>query len=75
MCRVKTTKELRSFLLLYLSSIKDEGRSQWNRDRRAKKYRGGLPKEIGAPETGMRRNCDLLTPQGKDLSPWYLKTG
>ena len=41
----------------------------------AKKYRSGLPKEIGAPETGMRRNSDLLTPQGKDLSPWYLKTG
>ncbi len=41
----------------------------------AKKCRSGLPKEIGAPETGMRRNSDLLTPQGKDLSPWYLKTG
>jgi len=37
--------------------------------------RSSLPKEIGAPETGIRRNCDLLTPQGKDLNPWYLKTG
>ena len=39
----------------------------------AQKYRGGLPKEVGAPETGIRRNRDLLTPQGKDLNPWYLK--
>ena len=39
------------------------------------KYRSGLPKEVGAPETGIRRNSDLLTPQGKDLNPWYLKTG
>ena len=45
------------------------------RDRRAKKYRSGLPKEVGAPEPGIRRNSDLLTPQGKDLNPWYLKTG
>ena len=29
MCRIKTTEELRSFLL-YLASIKDVGRSQWN---------------------------------------------
>ena len=43
------------------------------RDRRAKKYRNGLPKEVGAPETGIRRNSNLLTPQGKDLNPWYLK--
>ena len=35
----------------------------------AKKYRSGLPKEVGAPETGIRRNSDLLTPQGKDLVP------
>jgi len=41
----------------------------------AQKCRGCLPKEVGAPETGIRRNSDLLTPQGKDLNPWYLKTG
>src|SRR5271157_3849089 len=45
------------------------------RDRRAKNYRSGLPKEVGAPETGNTSQSDLLTPQGKDLSPWHLKTG
>ncbi len=34
-----------------------------------KKCRAGRPKEVGAPETGIRRNRDLLTPQGKDLIP------
>jgi hypothetical protein len=40
-----------------------------------KKCRSGLPNEVGAPETGNTSLSDLLTPQGKDLSPWYLKTG
>jgi hypothetical protein len=35
----------------------------------AQKSRGGLPNEVGAPETGIRRNCDLLTPQADHLMP------
>ncbi len=40
-----------------------------------KKYRSDRPNEVGAPETGNTSHSDLLTPQGKDLNPWYLKTG
>ena len=32
-------------------------------------------RRFAAPEIGTRRNSDLLTPQGKNLNPWYLKTG
>jgi hypothetical protein len=34
-----------------------------------KKCRSGLPNEVGAPETGIRRNRDLLTPQAEHLKP------
>ncbi len=27
----------------------------------------GYPKEVGAPEAGIHRNCDLLTPQTEHL--------
>ena len=27
------------------------------------------PRRSGAPETGIRRNCDLLTPQAEHLKP------
>jgi hypothetical protein len=33
------------------------------------------PNEVGAPEAGIRRNCDLLTPQADHLDAWYLKHG
>jgi hypothetical protein len=32
-------------------------------------------RRLALPKPGIRRNSDLLTPQGKDLNPWYLKTG
>jgi hypothetical protein len=35
----------------------------------AQKVPGDLPKEAGAPETGIRRDCDLLTPQAEHLKP------
>ena len=33
------------------------------------------PRRLALPKPGLRHNSDLLTPQGKDLNPWYLKTG
>jgi len=35
----------------------------------------GYPNEVGAPEPGIRRDCDLLTPQAEHLDAWYLKYG
>jgi len=31
-------------------------------------------RRLALPKPGIRRNSDLLTPRGKDLNPWYLKT-
>jgi hypothetical protein len=44
--------------------------------RRAHKNAAAIyPNEAGAPEIGIIRNCELLTPQAEDLNAWYLKTG
>jgi len=35
----------------------------------------GYPKEVGAPDIGISRDCDLLTPQAEHLNAWFLKYG
>jgi hypothetical protein len=47
----------------------------FGRDQRAKNAAAVCPRRLALPKPEIRRVSDLLTPQGKDLNPWYLKKG